>query len=89
MSRSPFDAGRAAMLLLAALILTGCAISLLVSVRCTVWPNQQCAEQDWGTVIREWLGETIPALIAIAMAWRNLPPPPPSPPAKGEPSDVG
>jgi hypothetical protein len=65
------------MLLLAVLILTGCAISLIVTVRCTVWAIPECQTREWGTTIREWLSETIPVLVAIAMGWRNQPPPPP------------
>jgi|HubBroStandDraft_2_1064218.scaffolds.fasta_scaffold2229717_2 hypothetical protein len=69
------------MLLLAVLILTGCAISLIVTLRCTIWVTAECQNREWGTVIREWLGETMPVLVAIAMGWRQQPPPPGPPPA--------
>jgi hypothetical protein len=75
-SKPPFDVPRFAVLLLAVLVVTGCVISLVVAVRCVVWPNQYCADRNWGVVVRDWLNETIPVLVAIAMGWRNQPPPP-------------
>ena len=72
--RRPFDTSRAAMLLLAVLIISGAAVVLLVSVKCTlISPDSKfCTERSWGQTIREWLTDTIPVLIALIM-WR--PPP--------------
>jgi hypothetical protein len=76
---APFNIVRAAMLLIAAVILTGCAITLLVAVRCILWPDQYCADKAWGQTVREWLAETLAVLVAIALGWRgtNGKPPPP------------
>jgi hypothetical protein len=65
------------MLLLAALILTGCLMSLIVTLRCTVWFIATCQERQWGLMIREWLTDTIPVLVAIIMRGGAPPAPPP------------
>jgi hypothetical protein len=76
--KPPFDLSRAALLLLGALILTGCLISVIVTLRCTVWIIPECQTREWGTVIREWLADTIPVLVAIIMRG-GAPPAPPAP----------
>jgi hypothetical protein len=82
--KPPFDIAKAAMVLLGLLILTGCAVILMVTFRCTVWAGMDCADKT-GQRIHEFLAETIPVLVAIAMGWKMPPGPPPSkPPAVGE-----
>jgi hypothetical protein len=79
MMRPPFDPGRAAMMLLAVLIVTPAILVLIITTRCTVWPVPECANRPWGEMFRDWLSETIPVLVAIIMAQRMGPPPPPPP----------
>lgn len=70
----PFDIARAGMLLLAALIIGALAMSLIVTLRCTVWFIPACLERPWGEMIRDWLSETIPVLVALILTGRQPPP---------------
>jgi hypothetical protein len=74
---APFSIVKAAMLLIALVIVTGCAVSLLIAVRCIIWPDQYCVDKQWGQGIKEWIGETLAVLVAIAMGYRGPPSPPP------------
>jgi hypothetical protein len=72
--KPPFDVVRAAMLLLALMIATPALLVLITTVRCAVAFIPECIDRPWPTLFRDWLGETIPVLVAIVMAYR-LPPP--------------
>jgi hypothetical protein len=67
--RRPFDVGRAAFYLLAALVACGIFLSLMVGIRCTFFGagEPQCAERQWGQQIRDWIETMVPILIAIIM----------------------
>jgi hypothetical protein len=74
--RAPFNIVRIAMWLIAVIVITGCLITLMTAIRCLVWTDAYCADRTWGQTVREFLGETLAVLVAIAMGWRAPPPPP-------------
>jgi hypothetical protein len=82
MSREPFNAERAAMYLLGALVLCGVLVVLMTATHCMLLApdDPACHERQWGVQVREWLSETIPVLIAIIMRGGRPPQPPLAPP---------
>ena len=70
----PFDAARWAMFLLAVLVLTPSVLALLVTLRCTFAYIPACDNRPWVTLFRDWLGETVPVLVAIIMTGRGRAP---------------
>jgi hypothetical protein len=92
--KPPFDVVRMAMWLLAVLVITPVVLALLVVLRCTINYIPACDNRPWVPMFRDWLGETLPILVAIIMAGRFPPsPPPPGPPTaapgRGPPTDSG
>jgi hypothetical protein len=63
------------MLLLGVLIVTPSVVVLAIVLRCTIWMDAECWNRPWPTIFRDWLGETIPILVAIIMTGRTRPPP--------------
>jgi hypothetical protein len=61
------------MLLLAVLIITPVVLALITTVRCAVWWIEACQDRPWPQLLRDWLGETIPVLIALIMSGRRPP----------------
>ena len=57
-----FEIAQAAMLLLGIMVIAGVLGSLLVTVRCTLWPIAFC-DRDWQ--LRAWFTDLIIALIAL------------------------
>ncbi|HEX3400336.1 MAG TPA: hypothetical protein VHT74_08425 [Acetobacteraceae bacterium] len=63
------------MLLLGVLIVTPSVVVLAIVLRCMIWMEAECWTRPWPTIFRDWLGETIPILVAIIMTGRTRPPP--------------
>jgi hypothetical protein len=61
------------MLLLAVLICTPALLVLITTLRCTVFFIPECIDRPWPALFRDWLGETIPVLVAIIMSGRRPP----------------
>jgi hypothetical protein len=62
------------MALLAVLIITPSLLVLMVTLRCVISLDAECWNRPWPAIFRDWLGETIPVLVAIIMTGRNRPP---------------
>lgn len=60
-----------AMLLLAVLVVTPSLCVLVIVVRCSIWLVPECLDRPWVPLFRDWLGETIPILVAIVMSRKN------------------
>jgi hypothetical protein len=63
------------MLLLGVLIVTPSVLVLAITLRCVISWDVECWNKPWPTLFRDWLGETIPILVAIIMTGRTRPPP--------------
>jgi hypothetical protein len=59
------------MVLLAVLIVTPALLVLMTTLRCVISPMPECWDRPWPTLFRDWLGETIPVLVAVIMSNRR------------------
>jgi hypothetical protein len=63
--RPPYDPTRAAMALLALLIISGVFAAIGVGTKCTLWHTDWCEKQNVSELVRSYLTDTIPILIAL------------------------
>lgn len=56
------------MALLAVLIVVPALGVLVITVRCALFIVPECLDRPWVPLFRDWLGETIPVLVAIIMS---------------------
>jgi hypothetical protein len=70
-ARPPFDPVRMAMWLLAVLVITPSLLALLITLRCTIFFVPECLDRPWVTILRDWLSETVPVLVAVIMTGRS------------------
>jgi hypothetical protein len=60
------------MVLLAILVCTPALGATVIGIRCAIWFIPECLNRPWVPLFRDWLGETIPVLVALIVA--NRPP---------------